>query len=106
MDLAFLCNISKEPSKSTREYKGSFHNSPRSCKEGCGERLQSFAISVAMMMGHARFWNKETLCYIMIAATIMHNMIMEHQQDEEEDGCYDYDQDRGKVLWGGGVPIA
>jgi hypothetical protein len=51
-----------------------------------------------MTMGHAQFWNKETLCHIMIAAMIMHNIIMEEQRDEEDDGGHDYDQDRGEVL--------
>lgn len=41
-----------------------------------------------MVRGHARIWNKEILWYIMTAAMIMNNMIIE---DEEDDGDYDYD---------------
>ncbi|XP_034569256.2 uncharacterized protein [Setaria viridis] len=50
----------------------------------------------AMVKGPARFWDKDTLWYIMTAAIIMHNMIIENERDEKED--YDYDQDGGEVL--------
>lgn len=33
----------------------------------------------------------------MVAAMIMHNMIMEDERDEEDAGGHDYDQDRGEV---------
>ena len=44
-----------------------------------------------MMRGHAQFWNKETLWYIMIATMIMHNMIIENERSEDvdEDGHYE-----------------
>jgi hypothetical protein len=50
----------------------------------------------SMVRGTARFWDKDTLWYIMTVAVIMHNMIIENERDEEVD--YDYDQDDGEVL--------
>jgi hypothetical protein len=50
----------------------------------------------AMVRGPTRFWDKDTLWYIMTATVIMHNVIIENERDEEVD--YDYDQDVGEVL--------
>jgi hypothetical protein len=50
----------------------------------------------AMVRGPARFWDKNTLWYIMTSAIIMHNMIIENERNEEVD--YGYDQDGGEVL--------
>jgi len=56
----------------------------------------------AMVRGPARFWDKDTLWYIMTAAIIMHNMIIENERGEEVD--YEYDQEGGKSAEAGGVP--
>ncbi|BAF09640.2 Os02g0676600 [Oryza sativa Japonica Group] len=43
-----------------------------------------------------RFWDTETLWYIMTACVIMHNMIIDNERDEDVD--YDYDQEDSEVL--------
>ncbi|XP_022682363.1 uncharacterized protein LOC111257310 [Setaria italica] len=50
----------------------------------------------AMVRGPTRFWDKDTLWYIMTSAVILHNMIIKNERDEEVD--YDYNQDGGEVL--------
>ncbi|XP_052136453.1 uncharacterized protein LOC127754887 [Oryza glaberrima] len=50
----------------------------------------------AMVRGPARFWDTETLWYIMTACVIMHNMIIENERDEDVD--FDYDQEDSEVL--------
>ncbi len=50
----------------------------------------------AMVRGPARFWDTETLWYIMTACVIMHNMIIDNERDEDVD--YDYDQEDSEVL--------
>jgi hypothetical protein len=42
-------------------------------------------------------WDKETIWYIMTAAVILHNMIIENEKRAEEEN-FDYDQDGGKML--------
>ncbi|CAO2038077.1 unnamed protein product [Urochloa humidicola] len=49
-----------------------------------------------MVRGPARFWDKDTLWYIMTAAIIMHNMIIENERGQEVD--YNYDQDRSRPV--------
>ncbi|XP_052156408.1 uncharacterized protein LOC127774168 [Oryza glaberrima] len=50
----------------------------------------------AMVRGPARFWDTETLWYIMTACVIMHNMIIDNERDEDVD--FDYDQEDSEVL--------
>ncbi|XP_052143087.1 uncharacterized protein LOC127762654 [Oryza glaberrima] len=50
----------------------------------------------AMVRGPARFWDTETLWYIMTACVIMHNMIIDNERDQDVD--YDYDQEDSEVL--------
>nr|XP_025880464.1 uncharacterized protein LOC112938633 [Oryza sativa Japonica Group] len=50
----------------------------------------------AMVRGPARFWDTETLWYIMTACVIMHNMIIDNERDENVD--FDYDQEDSEVL--------
>ncbi|WOG86322.1 hypothetical protein DCAR_0205524 [Daucus carota subsp. sativus] len=39
----------------------------------------------AIIKGPARFWDQEDLYYIMQKCVILHNMIIEHQHDKEDD---------------------
>nr|ASR75324.1 Harbinger transposon protein [Oryza rufipogon] len=50
----------------------------------------------AMVRGPARFWDTETLWYIMTACVIMHNMIIDSERDEDVD--FNYDQGDSEVL--------
>jgi hypothetical protein len=92
-ELAFLCNICKELGNTkvhfrTEKLQGRMWGEASDfCDLGCYDD------------GSCSILEQGDPCYIMIAATIMHNMIMmEYEQDQEDDGCHDYDQDRGKVL--------
>jgi len=69
-DLPFWGNICKELSKSTREQENSFHNA-----------FEVLQVRFDMMSGLARFWNKDTLCYIMAYVVIIDNMIIEDEQN-------------------------
>ncbi|CAO2047698.1 unnamed protein product [Urochloa humidicola] len=44
----------------------------------------------AIVRGPVRFWDQETLWYIMTACVIMHNMIIEDERGQEEDFVYDH----------------
>jgi hypothetical protein len=46
----------------------------------------------AMVRGPCRLWDKETIWYVMTAAVILHNMIIENERGAEEED-FDYDQD-------------
>ncbi|XP_024315894.1 uncharacterized protein LOC100825708 [Brachypodium distachyon] len=50
----------------------------------------------AMVRGPARWWDKETIWYIMTACVILHNMIIDDERGEDVD--FEYDQDDTEVL--------
>jgi hypothetical protein len=51
----------------------------------------------AMVRGPYRSWEKETIWYIMNAAIILHNVIIENERGAKEED-FDYEQDGGEVL--------
>ena len=50
-----------------------------------------------MVMDRAKWWDKETLLYIMTACMILHNMITEDERGEDDD--FDYENENNKMLW-------
>ena len=76
MGSTFLGNICKELSKSTREQENSFDKA-----------FGVLQVRFDMMSGLARFWNKDTLCYIMTYVVIIDNTIIEDERNENDPGA-------------------
>ncbi|XP_024315277.1 uncharacterized protein LOC112270905 isoform X1 [Brachypodium distachyon] len=53
-------------------------------------------IRFAMVRGPARWWDPDTLWYVMTACVILHKMIIDDDRGEEEE--FDYDQEDTNVL--------
>ena len=58
----------------------------------------------SMVMSLTRFWDKDNLWYIM-TVVIMHNIIIENEQNANDNRGYDYDQRWRRGVEGGGTNI-
>ena len=58
-------------------------------KEGCRTSVWKLQAHFAIVRGLARFWDRQTLQYIMKACIKMHNMIVEDERDESLSTNYD-----------------
>ena len=81
----FVKSISA-PQGNKRKYFAKAQEAVRKDVERAFGVLQS---RFAIVRGPARFWDKDTLREIMTACVIMHNMIIEDEQNEDEDLYYE-----------------
>ncbi|CAM8926970.1 unnamed protein product [Rhodiola kirilowii] len=75
------------PQGNKKKYFAALQESARKDVERAFGVLQS---RFAMIRGPSRFWDVETMKYIMFACIILHNMIIEDERDLQTDD-YDYD---------------
>ena len=59
-----------------------FHNAQAAPRKDVKRAFVILQAQFAIVRGPARFWDQETLWYIMTACVIMHNMIMENERGQ------------------------
>ncbi|TVU00576.1 hypothetical protein EJB05_53987, partial [Eragrostis curvula] len=79
----------KTISKPVGNKKMNFAKTQESIREGVERAFGVLQARWAIVRGPARFWDQQTLLYIMIACIIMHNMILEDERGQDVDFIYE-----------------
>jgi hypothetical protein len=89
-----LATIVKTYSNPDTQKKKKFAQMQEAARKDVERAFGVLQARFAIVKGPARFWDADTLSYIMKTCIILHNMIVE---DEREEGIFDYDYDQGNT---------